>query len=65
MSDGLRPGVVASAYLLAGLCLLLPLAIVGAAFAAVVLVRRGRPTDGAGVAATAVLATVLGIVLLR
>jgi hypothetical protein len=51
------------AYLLAGVCLLVPLALVGALFAGVALIRRNRPADGAGVIAVALLATALGIVV--
>jgi hypothetical protein len=51
------------AYLLAIICLLVPLALIGALFAGVVLVRRNRPADGAGVIAVAVLATALGIAI--
>ncbi len=53
------------AYLLAAVCLLVPLALVGALFAGVALIRRNRPADGAGVIVVGVLATVLGVVLLR
>jgi hypothetical protein len=53
------------AYLLAAVCLLVPLALLGALFAGVTLIRRNRPADGTGVIAVAVLATALGIVLLR
>ena len=57
--------MVVVAYLLAGVCLLAPLALVGAAFAGVALMRRNRPADGLGVIATAVVATALGLILLR
>lgn len=57
--------VVACAYLLAALCLILPLSAVGAGFAAIVLMRRGNVADGAGVIVVTVLATVLGLVILR
>ena len=53
------------AYLLAAVCLLVPLALVGAVFAGVALIRRNRPSDGWGVIVVGVLATGLGIVLLR
>jgi hypothetical protein len=56
---------VVIAYLLAGVCLLVPLALVGALFAGLALIRRGRPADGAGVIVVAVLATALGLLLLR
>jgi hypothetical protein len=57
--------VVVVAYLLAIVCLLVPLALVGALFAGVALMRRNRPADGAGVIAVALLATGLWIVLLH
>lgn len=53
------------AYLLAMVCLLVPLALIGALFAGVALIRRNRPADGAGVIVVALLATALGIVLLH
>lgn len=53
------------AYLLAIVCLLVPLALVGALFAGVALMRRNRPADGLGVIVVAVLATALGVTLLR
>ena len=57
--------MVVAAYLLAIVCLLVPLALVGALFAGVALMRRNRPVDGLGVIAVAVLATALGVILLR
>ena len=57
--------MVVAAYLLAIVCLLVPLALVGALFAGAALVRRGRPADGAGVIVVAVLATALWIVVAR
>jgi hypothetical protein len=57
--------VVVVAYLLAAVCLLVPLALIGALFAGVALARRNRAADGAGVIAVALLATVLGVVLLH
>lgn len=59
------PRVVAAAYLLAAVCLLIPLAAVGALFAGLALARRNRPRDGAAVLALAVLCTALGVTLLR
>ena len=53
------------AYLLAIVCLLVPLALVGALFAGVALMRRNRVPDGLGVIVVAVIATALGVVLLR
>ncbi len=57
--------VVVAAYLLASLCLLVPLAVIGAVFAAVALARRNRPLDGALVFVLAVLCTGLGVTVLR
>ena len=57
--------VVVVAYLLAVLCLFVPLAVLGAAFAGVVLIRRNRVSAGAGVIALAVLCTGLGVAVLR
>ena len=53
------------AYLLAILCFVLPLALIGAVFAGVALMRRNRQADGAGVLVVAVLATALGLILLH
>jgi hypothetical protein len=57
--------VVVAAYLLAAVCALVPLAVVGALFAGVALMRRNRPGEGAGIVALAVAATALGVLLLR
>ena len=56
---------MAVAYLLAVVCLLVPLALIGALFAGVALIRRNRPADGWGVIVVAAAATVIGVVLLR
>ena len=53
------------AYLLAIVCLLVPLALIGALFAGVALMRRNRAADGAGVIAVALVATALGLIVLR
>ena len=53
------------AYLLALTCVLVPLALVGALFAGVALIRRNRPADGAGVLVVGIVATALGLILLR
>ena len=45
--------------------MLVPLALLGAAFAGVALMRRNRPVDGAGVIVVAVAATAFGIFALR
>jgi len=57
--------VVVVAYILAAVCLLVPLALVGALFAGIVLMRRNRPREGAGVIALGVACTALGLVLWR
>lgn len=59
------PRVVVVAYLLALICLLVPLALVGALFAGVALIRRNRPRSGAGVVAAALLCTAIGVTVLR
>ena len=53
------------AYLLAIVCLIVPLALIGALFAGVALTRRNRVMDGLGVIVVGVLATALGLILLR
>jgi len=53
------------AYLLAAVCLLVPLALVGAVFAGVALMRRNRPLEGVGVIALGIACTALGVALLR
>ena len=55
--------MVVVAYILAAVCLLVPLALVGALFAGIVLMRRNRPREGAGVIALGVACTALGLVL--
>lgn len=61
--DELPPRIVAVAYVLGAVCLVMPLAVLGAIFAGVVLVNRGRRGHGAGVIALALLCTGLGIAL--
>jgi hypothetical protein len=56
---------VVVAYVVAAVCLLVPLALIGALFAGVVLMRRNRALEGAGVIALGVVATALGLLLLR
>ena len=56
---------IASAYVLALLSLMLPLAVVGATFAAIVLWQRGLRAHGATVFALGVAGVVLGVVVLR
>ena len=53
------------AYLLAAVCFLVPLALVGAVFAGIALMRRNRQSDGVGVLVIAVAATAAGLILLR
>ena len=68
MDDGhlpMRPQAVVAAYLLAALCLLIPLAIVGSTFAGTVLWRRGLRPHGAAVIALGVACMVLGVTALR
>jgi hypothetical protein len=60
----LPPRLIAVAYLLALLCLLVPLAAVGSVFAGIVLLRRGRTQAGAGVLALTAACTAIGIVML-
>ena len=56
------PGrVVAAAYVLALLTLLVPFAVLGALFAGVVLIRRDRPGAGAGVIAVGIACVALGL----
>ena len=57
--------VVVVAYLLALVSMLVPLALVGAAFAGVALARRNRRTDGIGVIVVAVASTAFGVAALR
>jgi hypothetical protein len=51
------------AYLLAAVCVLAPLAVVGAVFAGIVLVRRNRPRDGVQVITLGLACTALGLVI--
>ena len=59
------PRVVAAAYLLAAVCVLVPFAVIGALFAGAALIRRNRPQAGAGVIALSLVCTAVGIALLR
>ena len=68
MDDGphpMRPEAVVVAYLLAALCLLIPLALVGSTFAGAVLWRRGLCGHGAAVVGLGVACMVLGVTALR
>ena len=60
-----RPQVVVVAYLLAALCVLIPLAVVGSTFAGAVLWRRGLRPHGAAVVGLGVVCMALGVVALR
>lgn len=57
--------VVVAAYLLAAVCVVVPLAVLGALFAGVALARRNRPLSGMAVIALGLACTALGIALLR
>ena len=59
------PQVVVVAYLLAALCLLIPLAVVGSTFAGAVLWRRGRRGHAAAVVGLGVACMVFGAAALR
>ena len=59
------PPAIAAAYVLALLCLMLPLAVVGSTFAGVVLVRRGLRGHGAAVLVLGVACVAIGITALR
>ncbi len=63
--DEIPPRIVLVAYLLSALCLILPLALIGAAFAGIVLIRRGKVVDGAAVLILGVLGVVVGLLLFR
>lgn len=68
MDDGplpVRPQAVVVAYLLAALCLLIPLAVVGSTFAGTVLWRRGLRSHGAAVVGLGVAGMVFGVTALR
>lgn len=55
--------LVVVAYVLALVCAVAPLAILGAGFAGAVLFSRGRRAAGAGVVALAALCAALGVAL--
>lgn len=68
MSDELtRPDMperfVLIAYVLAAVCLVAPLAILGAGFAGAVVFRNGRRASGLGVVVVAVACVALGVAL--
>jgi hypothetical protein len=60
-AEAIPPRLVVVAYVLAALCTVAPLAVLGAGFAGAVLFTRGRRGAGAGVVATAALCAMLGI----
>ena len=60
-----RPQAVVVAYLLAALCLLIPLAVVGSTFAGAVLWRRGLRRHGSAVILLGVACMVVGVTVLR
>ena len=62
-SRELPPRMIAIAYALAAVCLVAPLAILGAGFAGGVLLNRGRQRAGVGVIVAAVACTAAGIAL--
>jgi hypothetical protein len=68
MDDGplpVRPQAVVAAYLLAALCLLVPLAVVGSTVAGIVLWRRGLHPHAAAVVGLGVACLVFGVTALR
>jgi hypothetical protein len=68
MDDGflsVRPQAVVAAYLLAALCLLIPLAVVGSTFAGTVLWRRGLHPHGTAVVGLGIACMVFGVTALR
>ena len=68
MDDGrlpMRPQAVVAAYLLAALCLLIPLAVLGSTFAGAVLWRRGMHPHAAAVGGLGVACMVFGVTVLR
>jgi hypothetical protein len=68
MDDGplpVRREAVVAAYLLAALCLLIPLAVVGSTFAGIVLWRRGLQAHAAAVVGLGVACMVFGVTALR
>jgi len=68
MDDGplpVHPQAVVAAYLLAALCVLIPLAVVGSTFAGAVLWRRELRPHGAAVIGLGIACMVFGITALR
>ena len=60
-----RPQAVIAAYLLAILCLLIPLSVVGSTFAGTVLWRRGLGPHGLAVILLGVACTAFAVSVLR
>ena len=68
MDDGplpVRPQAVVAAYLLAVLCLLVPLSVVGSTFAGTVLWRRGLGGHGAAVVGLGFACVAIAVTALR
>ena len=63
-SLSVTPQAVAAAYLLAAVCALVPLAIVGSTFAGIVLWRRGLRSHGLAVIALGFACMALGVMVL-
>jgi hypothetical protein len=63
--NSVRPQAVVAAYLLAALCLLVPLAAVGSTFAGTVLWRRGLRRHAAAVVGFGVACMVIGVTAVR
>ena len=61
----MRPPVIGAAYLLAALCLFLPLAVVGSTFAGIALLQRGAREHGVAVLLLGVACTAFGVLALR
>ncbi len=59
------PLAVAAAYLMAALCLFIPLAVVGSTFTGIVIWRRGPHPHGPAVVGLGIACVVLGILALR
>ncbi len=68
MDDGpfpVAPLAVAAAYLMAALCLFIPLAVVGSTFTGTVIWRRGPRPHGPVVVGIGIACVVLGVLALR
>jgi hypothetical protein len=63
LPQDLPPRFVAIAYVLALVCLITPLAILGVGFAGTVLFRRGRRLEGAGAIVVGAICVVVGFLL--